>query len=354
MDTYHKRKFKFGILGDPDQMYDFYFTWLLSKLHEIFVWENLPDGVDETFLNNCLFLDGSATFFAQNGKIYAMNCGLGGGIDEYYRPTTAILANPILGSKQMKIGEECVVMWNTKNDEDAVCGIRGLENLIHQTATLLTDNMISINCAQVNTRIQALVIADSTPQKNSAEMVMKDLYAGHPFKVLEDTMIDKIKVNPITANPGANITELVELHQYIIANYYNNIGIKTNYQMKKERLITDEINSLNDFLAVSLDSMLSARTAAIDKVNKMFGTNIKVKLKDYLEVFIEDNENPEEVSERKDSDEVVEKDDMPARTNVNDDSEANEPYKKEENEVATNKEEITTIKEEIKDGDNNE
>ena len=120
MDTYHKRKFKFGILGDPDQMYDFYFTWLLSKLHEIFVWENLPDGVDETFLNNCLFLDGSATFFAQNGKIYAMNCGLGGGIDEYYRPTTAILANPVLGSKQMKIGEECVVMWNTKNDEEAI------------------------------------------------------------------------------------------------------------------------------------------------------------------------------------------------------------------------------------------
>ena len=174
-------------------------------------------------------------------------------------------------------------------------------------------------------------------------------------------MIDKIKVNPITANPGANITELVELHQYIIANYYNNIGIKTNYQMKKERLITDEINSLNDFLAVSLDSMLSARTAAIDKVNKMFGTNIKVKLKDYLEVFIEDNENAEEVSEGKDSDEVVEKDDMPARTNVSDDSEADEPYKKEENEVATDKEEITTIKEEIttdkeemKDGDNNE
>ena len=54
---------------------------------------------------------------------------------------------------------------------------------------------------------------------------MKELYSGKPFKVLEDTMIDKIKVNPITANPAANITELVELHQYIIANFYNNIEI---------------------------------------------------------------------------------------------------------------------------------
>lgn len=344
MDIYHKRKFKFGILGDPEQMYNFYFTWLLSKLHEIFVWENLPDGVDETFLNNCLFLDGNVTFFAQNGTIYAMNCGLGGGIDEYYRPTTAILANPILGSKQMKIGEECIVMWNTKNDEDAICGIRGLENLIHQTATLLTDNMISINCAQVNTRIQALIVADSTPQKNSAEMIMKDLYAGHPYKVLEDTMIDKIKVNPITANPGANITELVELHQYIIANYYNNIGIKTNYQMKKERMITDEINSLNDFLAVSLDAMLSSRLAAVEQINEMFGTNISVKLKDYLQIFIEDNESPEEQSAGEDIQEADEKSVSGATVN---DQEAAEPHKTEENEVAS-------VKEDSEGGDDNE
>ena len=360
LDRYHKDKFRFGIC-DVEQAYQFYFNWLLGKLHEVFVWENLPDSIDEEFLNTSLFIDGMVTFFEKDGKLYALNCGLGGKINEYYEPTELILANPVLGSATFTRDKDCVVMFNTKADKEAITGIRGLYPLIHQTATLLADNIVSINCAQINTRVQALVVADSTAQKNSAELVMKELYSGKPFKVLEDTMIDKIKVNPITANPAANITELVELHQYIIANFYNNIGIKTNYQMKKERLITDEINSLNDFLAVSLDSMLSARTAAVDKINKMFGTNIKVKLKDYLEVFIEDNENAEEVSERKDSDEVVEKDDMPVRTNVSDDSEADEPYKKEENEVATDKEEITTIKEEIttnkeeiKDGDNNE
>ena len=177
---------------------------------------------------------------------------------------------------------------------------------------------------------------------------MKELYSGKPFKVLEDTMIDKIKVNPITANPAANITELVELHQYIIANFYNNIGIKTNYQMKKERMITDEINSLNDFLAVSLDSMLSARCAAVEKINKMFGTNIKVKLKDYLELFVEDNENlGKENSERTDIKEAKDKDDAPAHTTSIDNGEAAEPYKNEENEVAT-------AKEDSKGGDNNE
>lgn len=336
IDRWTKDRFKYGIC-DVEQNYRFYFNWLLSKLHEIFVWENLPQGVDEEFLNQELFINGYCVFFAQDGNIYGLNAGLGGAPNEYYEPTEAIIANPVLGSRNLKIDDECVVMWNTKADKDAVTGIRGLYPLIHQTATLLADNIVSINCAQINTRVQALVIADSAPQKNSAEVVMKELYSGKPFKVLEDTMIDKIKVNPITANPAANISELVELHQYIIANFYNNIGIKTNYQMKKERMITDEINSLNDFLAVSLDAMLSARLAAVEKINEMFGTNISVKLKDYLEIFVEDNENLEETNAGEDTKEVSEKDDAPAHVN---DSEAAEPHKKEENEVATVKEEV--------------
>lgn len=336
IDRWTKDRFKYGIC-DVEQNYRFYFNWLLSKLHEIFVWENLPQGIDEEFLNQELFLNGYCVFFAQDGNIYGLNAGLGGKPNEYYEPTEAIIANPVLGSHNLKIDEECVVMWNTKADKDAVTGIRGLYPLIHQTATLLADNIVSINCAQINTRVQALIIADSAAQKNSAEVVMKELYAGHPYKVLEDTMIDKIKVNPITANPAANISELVELHQYIIANFYNNIGIKTNYQMKKERMITDEINSLNDFLAVSLDTMLNARLAAVEKINEMFGTNISVKLKDYLEIFIEDNENLKEESAGEDIQEAREKTVAPAHIN---DNEVAEPHKKEENEVATVNEEV--------------
>lgn len=336
IDRWTKERFKYGIC-EVEQNYKFYFNWLLSKLHEIFVWEGLPDTIDETFMNQELFLSGYVCFFKNNGKIYGINCGLGGKPNEYYEPTEAIIANPVLGSKNLKIDNECVIMWNTKADKDAVTGIRGLYPLVHQTATLLADNIVSINCAQINTRVQALVVADSTAQKNSAELVMKELYAGHPYKVLEDTMIDKIKVNPITANPAANISELVELHQYIIANFYNNIGIKTNYQMKKERMITDEINSLNDFLAVSLDTMLNARLAAVEKINEMFGTNISVKLKDYLEIFIEDNENPEETEAGEDTKETSEK--TVAAAHI-DDSEVAEPHKKEENEVATVEEEV--------------
>ena len=51
LDRYHKDKFRFGIC-DVEQAYQFYFNWLLGKLHEVFVWENLPDSIDEEFLKD--------------------------------------------------------------------------------------------------------------------------------------------------------------------------------------------------------------------------------------------------------------------------------------------------------------
>lgn len=272
---------KFSGICNVEDNYNFYSAWLLSKVNELFDWENLPDTIDETVLNTYLFLDGKAIFTKINDKLYALDGNLGGKPNQYYLPTQAIIANPILGSHILEIDKDCIVMYNTDTDKIFSCG---LKQLIHQTATLLADNIVSINCAQLNTRVQSLVVADSTIQKNSAELVMKDLYSGKPYKVLEDNMIDKIKVNNIGATSSSQtIQQLIELHQYIIGQFFNNIGIKTNFVMKKERLITDEINCLDDFLAISLDTMLISRQNAVEKINELYGTNIKVKLKDYLE-----------------------------------------------------------------------
>ena len=283
---------KFSGICNVEDNYDFYSAWLLSKVNELFDWENLPDTIDETVLNTYLFLDGKAVFTKINDKLYALDGNYGGKPNQYYLPTEIVIANPILGSHNLKIDKDCVVMYNTDTDKIFPCG---LKQLIHQTATLLADNIVSINCAQLNTRVQSLVVADSTIQKNSAELVMKDLYSGKPYKVLEDNMIDKIKVNNIGAtNSSQTIQQLIELHQYIIGQFFNNIGIKTNFVMKKERLITDEINCLDDFLAISLDTMLISRQNAVEKINKLYGTNIKVKLKDYLEPLKQREETPKE------------------------------------------------------------
>lgn len=115
-------------------------------------------------------------------------------------------------------------------------------------------------------------------------------------------MLSNISVNPLSQTNSGYITELIELHNYIIANFFQSLGIKSNDVMKKERLITGEIDSQNDFLAISVLDILTSWKEGFDRVNKMFGTDIEVQLNPCLCHILTDTlaaepevEEPEEV-----------------------------------------------------------
>ena len=52
-------------------------------------------------------------------------------------------------------------------------------------------------------------------------------------------------------------------------------GLNNNFE-KKERLLTDEVNSNNDYVSSNIDLMLKTREEFCKEVNKMFGLNISV------------------------------------------------------------------------------
>jgi len=288
--------FKFGVC-DVDKAYKFYFQWLLGKLHKIFKWNNVPETIDITYLNDQLFLNGFACFSSElDNSLRVFTGGLGGKPDIYYKPTVFTVANPVAGSAELKIGEDCIMMFNTKNDAvyNYLPFTHGLYGLIHQTATLLADNIVSINTAQINTRVTAVVTATDPVTRDSAEIYLKRLYQGKPWTVASEDVMSEIKVNPLsTSSSSAYIAQLIELHQYIIADFFNAVGIKTNPVNKKERLITGEIDSVDDYLAVNLTEMLESRKTAVDKINAKYGTNITVELCEELKPVIENAVNPE-------------------------------------------------------------
>lgn len=280
-DKWIKDRFKYNIC-DVQQNYDFYFKWLLSKLCQCFVLKNLPGTINPIYLKSHLLLDGNICITDFNDKLYACIGAPGGEPDEYYVPTLYTIANPILGSKQVKVGQNGVVIYNTAIDQSQFFE-GGLFQLVKQTATLLADNIVSINCAQINTRVEAIFTADSEGQAVAGEAVLKKLYSGQPFQVLRSDIVEKMQVNPIaTAATSNKIRELVELHNYIRANFFQSIGIKSNDVMKKERLITDEIEQQNDYLAISILDIITSWQTGFDKVNEMYGTDIQVELNPVL------------------------------------------------------------------------
>ncbi len=292
-------KCKFGIC-DVEEAYSFYFKYLLGKLDKIFKWENLPETVDEQYLNTALFLEGNAVWTTKmDNKVRVFSGKIGGEPNIYYSPTIYTVANPIVGSANLKIDEDCIVMYNTSNDKhyNFLPKIAGLFQLIHQTATLLADNIVSINTAQINSRVHTIVTTESETTRNSAEVYLKRLYSGKPWSALSEDMLAAIHVNPVSsASSTNNIAQLISLHQYIMADFYNAVGIKTNPVNKKERLITGEIDSVDSYLAINLEEMLNSRQEAVEKINKKYNLNISVSLSDILRPVVEAAENPDENS----------------------------------------------------------
>lgn len=270
--------------------YDFYFKWLLSKTCSCFYIKNLPETMDEFYIISNLLTDGDICITDFNDELYACIGAPGGQPDEYYRPSVYTIANPILGSKVVENNKTGVIIYNTPLDAYISGGLYGL---ISQTATLLADNIVSINCCQINSRVTAMVTAESEGQAVGAELILKSMYAGHPFKVMRSDLIDKIDVNPIaTANVSQNLTELVELHNYIVANYFQSIGIKSNDIRKKAHVLQDEIDSQNDYLQISILELLTSWQKGFDKVNELYGTDIHVELNPVLlDVIVGDDDD---------------------------------------------------------------
>lgn len=298
-----------GGVCDFRENYEFFFKWLSNKVCSAFIIKDKSE--DKSFTKTInwdyfklnLILDGSICITDFSDKLYACIGNPGGEPDEYYKPTIFTISNPILGSKQVKDGKDGIIIYNTAIDSFAYTGHsfifdNGLYDLISQTATLLSDNIISINCNQINSRVLAFVTAESESQAVAGEAVMKRMYAGKPYQILRSDLIDKINVNPLnTSSVGTNLTQLVELHNYIIANFFQSIGIKSNNVMKRERLINSEIDSQNDYLKISLLEILTSWQAGFDKVNELYGTDISVNLNPaLLDELLEDSTSDEMVN----------------------------------------------------------
>lgn len=348
-----KEKYSAGGVCDFRENYDFYFKWLLNKVCSCFVVNGLPDTINQTYLKNELILSGMCCVTDFGGKLYACTGSLGGQPDEYYIPTVFVIANPILGSKQVKRGEDGVVIFNTSVDELYTgCFAAGLYQYINQTATLLADNIVSINANQINSRVCAFFVADSKAKALAGEVVLKKMYAGQPYQILEADLVEKINVNPIsTASTSSNITELVELNNYIISNFMQSIGIKANNDRKRERMITDEINSQNDYLGFSVLEVLASWQKGFDAVNEMYGTEISVSLSpavaDVLTSCIVPRETePEQSAPAEDADSIeTEEEDQKETEPAEDADRIEEPEEETPEQIA---EEIELQAEEIK------
>lgn len=250
-----------------------YVGYMIDRTQSMFKWSNLPDSIPQRILELYLQVNGNVCFYKYNGELYVFRGGLGGEPDVYYRPTLYTVSNPALNfSKSLKIDKDCVLMLN-----DALGA--GLMPLYNRYASMMAETELSMLLSLINTRTVALISASDDRTLISAEKYLSDLKDGKQGIVGESPLLDSVKVQPYATSAGSNyLINLIEVMQYTKASWFNELGLNANYNMKREAINSDESQLNDDALLPLVDDMLRCRQIAIDKVNKMYGTDITVDL----------------------------------------------------------------------------
>lgn len=251
----------------------------------MFEYKNLPDSIDSDVLERYLQLNGATCVTKYMDNLYCFAGSVGGMQDVYYKPSLFVVSNPHLDkgfSKNIIItrhrdhlvdlptdSQEGVLM---RNDTEWV----GLTPLIARYAVLMAENCLTVRSADVMLRIIAMISAPNDKVMKSALDYLKRLENGE-FGVIGDSQFsDGIKMQSPPSNNGSYLTQFIELQQYLKGSFFGELGLRANYNMKREAIGTGESTLDEDSILPLCDNMLMCRRQDIEQVNNLYGTDIEV------------------------------------------------------------------------------
>ena len=249
-----------------------YSYYILTRISKMFRWHNLPDTVPEYILELYLQRNGCCAFTKVDGEYRIFFGGLGGTQDIYYRSTLFTVGNPKLKqSLMLEIDKDCVLM---KNDPMLI----GLLPVINKYANMLVENDITTINTLTMMRPTTILTTPNESTKKAGEEYLKQISDGNLGIMLTKQNvlgeIGSIQTGSIATNA---LSQCIEHKQYTLASLYNELGLQSNYNMKRESINSNEAQLNEDILRPLPDVMLEFRKIACDEINRMYGLNISVE-----------------------------------------------------------------------------
>lgn len=244
-------------------------NYMLTKTLSMFEYSDLPETIPYKELEKLLQINGYAYITEVKGSLYAFSGGLGGVQDVYGNPTTITINNVALGfNETLSLADDGVLITN----DDLLIG---LMPLLEKHNTLLVENDINMVVHGYNSRMQTLISASDDRTKASAESYINKLVDGDIAVIGENALFDGVKVQAGSSG-GVSVSTMLEYHQYVKGTLNNEVGLSSAFNMKKERLITSEVEQGEDSLFPYVYNMMKCRLKAIELINTKYGTYIEI------------------------------------------------------------------------------
>lgn len=242
----------------------------LNKTLTMFQYSNLPDTLPDLEFEKILQVQGQVFITKYNDDVVALKIDLlHDDVDVYgnakagnvYYPDTKVF-------KKVNLSDGVLI----KND---YLGL-GLLEIFKKYAYLINESALSLNMANFWKRTEKVFTANDDATAESVKNYLTKTEKGEIGLVTSNLLYESIKVNTPQAN-GTSLGELIEYHNYLKSQLYAEIGLYTNENRKKERLITSEVETGLNAIYPLVDNMLDNRVQGFEQVNEMFNLDIEVE-----------------------------------------------------------------------------
>ena len=188
----------------------------------------------------------------------------------FLQPTDLRVDQPLVQGWEGVIGKDCEIIHLT-NDW------RGVWDIVEHFAVRLSIAITSLDVSLVNSRVSLLAAAKNKSAANTLKFLYEKVSAGEPFAVYDKNLnmggVEKdedpiwtysqdVKNNYIT-------DKLLENIDTILRQFDNEVGILA-MNGKKERMITDEVEAMNDDTCARASTWFENLSDSFDRVNALF------------------------------------------------------------------------------------
>lgn len=256
---------------------------VLNKTLTMFLYTNLPDTLPIEELEKILQLSGVGFVTMIDEQLVILKGTYNyDEVDIYNRPFKINCYLPNKKQyKMFKISDGVII----KNDYLE----RGLLPIFKKWGYLINESELTLIIANRYKRMVKTFIANDDPTLESVKNYLSKVDNGENSVIASNILWDTIKIDSETNTN--TLHELIEYDNYIKSELYKEIGLYSNDNMKKERLITSEVENGMNSIYPLVDNMLNCRKQAIDEINKKFNTNISVEFTSSWEYRLNLGEN---------------------------------------------------------------
>ena len=245
-----------------------YYNRLCNIALSMFEWHNLPETIDERFLEMCLFGDGKALFFKDEVTGYLALQFYGTAPLNVYRIPTQRYVFASNGYQNHCDDKNSVIIWN---------------NVTHTNSWLDVDTA-SRRLYEIQRTIDTNIKAQKTPimvtaKSENEKMSMKNAYMQYdgnaPF-IFTYKDFDPNNIKCISTNAPYVADVLFNAKKEIWYEALSALGVPVTDRVKRERLLAAEIAGDKASSIAQQFFRLNPRKKACEEINKMFGLDVEV------------------------------------------------------------------------------